>query len=166
MAHRIKVKLGEAEFEAEGAEDKVQAQYDQFLAALEQAKTKQPLKSTAARAGDVPTIDDARITSIFELRPDDMVILRFHPPDTVEASDAITLLLFGYLRLKNQENVLATQLLRAAKQCGLGIDRIDKAVDPYVPQYILRGGQRKGTTYRLTTRGIARAQEVAAAMPV
>ena len=91
MAHRIKVKLGDAEFEAEGAEDKVQSQYDQFLAALEQAKTKPPIKP-AARTGDLPAIDDARITSIFELRPDDLVVLRFQPPSTVEAPDVMTLL--------------------------------------------------------------------------
>jgi hypothetical protein len=161
--HRIKVKLGDAEFEAEGAEDKVQAQYDQFLAACTHVSpktgNKPPLgKQDAREAAD---LDDAMIAKAFELRSDGVVTLRRRPPDTMESADKIALLLYGYRRLKNEEHVLATQLLRAASLSGLGIERIDRAADAYMPTFIMRGGQKKGTNYLLTTQGIGKAAELA-----
>jgi hypothetical protein len=162
-SHRIKVKFGDAEFEAEGAEDKVQAQYDQFLAALERVGPR-PAPKTENRSQTPQSLDDASMARIFQLREDDLVVLKVHPPETMNEADRVTLLLYGCRRLKNQEHVLATQLLRAARLSGLGLDRIDRAVESYIPEFVMREGQRKGTTYNLTTRGMTKAQEVAAVL--
>jgi hypothetical protein len=162
MAHKIKVKLGDAEFEAEGTEDTVQAQYDQFLAVLEKSGGAAKPKTTARPASE----DDASLARIFDVRQDGTLSFRVHPPDTIDGSDALALLLLGYRRLGTKENVLSTQLQKSARQSGLGEQRIDQLAQPHIPRFILRGGQRKGTTYTLTTQGISRAWEVAAQMPV
>jgi hypothetical protein len=160
--HRIKIKLGDAEFEAEGAEDKVQAQYDQFLAALERAGTKLPQKPAApGLSGPQQPPDDAHLARLFELRNDGAISLRVRP-EGLDAADIVAILLYGYLKLKNEESVLATQLLKSSRVSGLGLDRIDRAAESYMPRYIMRGGQRKGTSYTLTTQGITKAEEVAA----
>jgi len=163
--HRIKLKIGDAEFEAEGAPDAVQAQYESFLAALAAVPTKSAKpKSLAERDAFVPDTeyDDALNNRVFELREDGLVVLRVQPTTDQREADALAMILYGYRRLKNEEHVLATQLLRAARQSGLGIDRVDRAIGAYPPRFVLRGGQRKGTTYTLTTQGAARAEEVIA----
>lgn len=165
MVHKIKVRLGDAEFEAEGAEDKVQAQYDQFLAALKHAET-QSGKPKAAAETKPPAENGDRLARIFELRQDGSIVFRVHPPESTEQADVLALLLLGYRRLAEKNNVLSTQLLRSARQSGLGDVRIDLMAQPHIPRFILRGGQRKGTTYTLTTQGETKAQEVAAQMPV
>lgn len=157
--HRIKIKLGDAEFEAEGAEDKVQAQYEQFLALLERVGTKPSAKSPASKSAS--TLDDSRIARLFELRPDGVVVLRLRP-EGLESADIVALLLYGYRKLKNEESVLATQVLKAARLSGLGIERVDRAAESYVPRFILPGGARKGTKYTLTMQGVTKAEEVAA----
>ena len=76
--HKIKVKLGDAEFEAEGAEETVQAQYDQFLTALE--RTAQPTKPKlqTPAAGTQPSTESAgQLARIFELRQDGLVVFQF-----------------------------------------------------------------------------------------
>ena len=163
MAHKIKVKIGDAEFEAEGAEERVQGQYDQFLAALHKAapSPKSPTKPALDDAGT-----DARLGRIFELKQDGSIVFRVHPPDTFDGSDQLALLLLGYRKLGGKDHVLSTQLLKSARNSGLGEVRIDQLAQPYIPRFILRGGQRKGTTYTLTTQGETKAQEVAMQMPV
>lgn len=169
MAHKIKVKLSDAEFEAEGAEDKVQAQYDQFLQALavQSANPSKPKeKAGGVSEGAGAPEDDARLSRIFDLGQDGLILFRAHPPDTVEAADKLALLLLGYRRLASKVHVLSTQLSRSARQSGLGDVSIDTTAKPYIPRFVLKGGQRKGTTYTLTTQGLTRAWEVAAQMPV
>jgi hypothetical protein len=163
--HRIKVKLGDAEFEAEGSQEAVQAQYDRFLEAValigaKPAKT--PPNSLREKHVFTPDaeFDDALMSRVFELRDDGLVVLRVQPTTDERDADALVMLLFGYRRLKNEQQVLATQLLKAARQSGLGIERVDRAIATYMPRFILRGGQRKGTTYTLTTQGAVRAEEV------
>jgi hypothetical protein len=164
MAHKIKVKLGDAEFEAEGAEDKVQAQYDQFLAALKHTEAQTVGKPKVQAEGQ--PVDDARLGRIFELRQDKSIVFRVHPPEAFDPADTLALLLLGYRRLAAKIHVLSTQLSRSARDSGLGEVRIDQLAQPFIPKFILRGGQRKGTTYTLTTQGETKAQEVAALMPV
>lgn len=165
MTHKIKAKIGDDIFEGEGAEESVRADYRDWLTRVDREKTNPIPKAVSQPPGDIE-IDDARLARIFELRQDDLVVFRIQPPKTLESADILTLLIFGYRKLKNQENILATQLLKAARQSGFTVDRIDRIAEPYIGQYILRGGQRKGATYTLTTQGILKAQEIAAQIPV
>jgi hypothetical protein len=165
MASRIKIKLGDAEFEAEGSEESIQAQYSQFLEALQRTAPKastatNSLKSDQNGAAPVGNVDESLLARLFDLRADGIVALRVLPKGADKEADALLLILYGYRRVKNEEQVLATQLLRAAEQSGVSIYRPAHALAAY-DQYVIRGGQRKGSSYSLNNQGILKAEEVA-----
>lgn len=157
MNHRIKMKLGDAEFEAEGTEESVKAQYESFLAALERRAAELPPALSA-----VPrSFDDSLMNRIFELRPDDLVTLKTLPKGKAKEADSLLLILYGYRKLRNEERVLATHLLRASAHSGVRIYRPAHALAQH-EDYLIRSGQKKGSTYALNNRGVAKAEEIAA----
>jgi hypothetical protein len=88
--------------------------------------------------------------------------LRLHPKGDNRDADALLLIIYGYFALKQQREVLSTQIGRSAAQTGLGIDRIDRVMAKNEP-FCMRGGERKGTYYSLNNQGINRAKELLAA---
>ena len=174
---RLKMKIGEAEFEADVPENEVQPMYYQFLSMLERrsqaavplsgAKPDQrPAVEVTVQAGSSvqslgETFDDALLARIFDLREDGAVTLKVLPTGPDTNADAMLLLLYGYQRLKNEEYVLATQLFRAAAQSGITLRR---SVNEYMrnSRFVIRGGQRKGSHYSLSSHGLAMAKEITA----
>lgn len=169
---RIKIKHGDSEFEADVPADKVQPMYDQFLATLEKRNPAAPSPFNAGGKNPdgkpkAPTqplegeADQQLLTRVFEARADGMVTLRVLPKGDTKEADAFLLLLYGFRRLKDEEDVLATHLLRAAELSGLSAYRPAHALAPHEP-FVIRGGQKKGSTYSLNNQGIIKAQEIAA----
>ena len=168
---KVRMKLGDAEFEAEVAADEVQAMYDQFLAAVRAGgSAKKPAEVADSthhkdNNGDTPppagSVDEALMARLFDQRQDGVVALRLLPKGTEKDADALLLLLLGYRRLKNEEDVLATQLLKAASYSGLRVDRLSRLMATH-ERYVITGGQRKGTTYTLNNQGVTKAEEIAA----
>jgi hypothetical protein len=164
--HRIRVKYGEAEFDAEGAEDTVKSQYKEFMEFLASAPK---LIATAAR--DQEEDDDEGDGAVVSKRQSDLlkrafrtegndVSLRVLPPgngDGNRDADALVVLLYGFLRLNSQQEVSAMALMAAARQSGLQRERLDRVVPA---DFVNRGGHRKGVRYSLNNRGIARAEEL------
>ena len=164
MAHRIKIKLGDAEFEAEGTEESVQSQYEMFLAAM-QSRSVAPTPSVAEiKQQDQtppPAFTDNLIARIFELRPDDVVALRALPKGQDKDADALLLLLYRLQEAK--ERGACASHTSAQSLVVFWHSRLSTGPCPCpVQQYIIRGGQKKGTTYALNNRGIAKAEEIAA----
>jgi|ERR1700688_1547806 len=163
MAHKIKIKLGNAEFEAEGAPETVQAQYDQFLAALERGGSKAdslPADKDKPKNTSVE-IDAALLERLFRVRQDGIVTLLKLPKGDNGAADAYLLILYGYRRLKQEEDVAATHLRQAAVHSGFG-DHWPAPELATHEQYVTSGGVKKGKTYGLNNRGLAKAEEIAA----
>jgi hypothetical protein len=175
---RLKLKIGEAEFEADVPENEVQPMYHQFLSMLErrgQAAVTPPTngpdphqkpEATVADGSSVHGLgaacDDTLLPHIFDLRQDGAVTLKVLPPAGPDTNaDAMLLLLYGYRRLKNENYVLATQLFRAAARSGITLRRPD---NEYMrnSRFVIRGGQRKGSHYSLSSRGLAMAKEITA----
>ena len=176
---RLKMKIGEAEFEADVPENEVQPMYYQFLSMLERrSQAAVPLSGAGAKPDQGPavevtvqagssvqslgeTFDDAFLARIFDLREDGAVTLKVLPTGPDTNADAMLLLLYGYQRLKNEEYVLATQLFRAAAQSGITLRR---SVNEYMrnSRFVIRGGQRKGSHYTLSSHGLAMAKEITA----
>jgi len=180
---RLKMKIGEAEFEADVPENKVQPMYAQFLLMVER-RNQSVARPTAMRAEahrqeaeiegtvcagasaepiPVETFDQALLARIFDLREDGAVTLKMLPNGPDKNADAILLLLYGYHRLKNEECVLATELFRAAEWSGISLRRPAKE---FVRngRFVRRGGQRKGSRYSLNSQGFTMAREIAARM--
>jgi hypothetical protein len=184
---RLKMRIGEAEFEADVPENKVQPMYYQFLSMLERrhqasgnpasyspvslsgtaAQTdRTPIVEVATRGGSPvepldQTSDRALLMRIFDLHEDGTVTLRMPPTGADANADALLLLLYGYYRLKNEEYVLATQLFRAAAQSGFALRR---SANEYArhSRFVVRGGHRKGSHYSLSSQGLAVVREITA----
>ena len=159
---RLKMKFGNAEFEAEVAEDKVQPMYDQFLSILGHEGRDTPSR---ARSDEPPrrTSDPGALARIFDLHDDGAVVLKVLPDGHDKEADAILLLLYGYRLLKNEECVMATQLFRAAEKSGISLRRPVKLCVQN-SRFVTRNGQRKGSNYALNSHGLAMAKEITARM--
>jgi hypothetical protein len=159
---RLKIKLGDSEFEAEGTPEDIQAQYAAFLEAIKNtgAKPKAPKEPAASPE----SLDDTALGRIFEAAPDStLVTLKILPKGENRDADAMLLLLYGYRMFRQEHTVLGTQLMKAAEQSGLPGFR-PSWVAPVHEVYLIRGGQKKGSTYGLNNQGLIKAKEIAAKM--
>ena len=151
------MKFGNAEFEAEVAEDKVQPMYDQFLSILGHAGR------TPKHAGSIEypgkTFDQRVLTRIFDLHEDGAVVLKLLPEGHDKEADALLLLLYGYHVLKSEECVMATHLFRAAEKSGISLRR-PVNLCARNGRFVIRNGQRKGSNYALNSQGLAMAKEI------
>lgn len=188
-AYKVHIKLGQAEFSAEGPEGTVKQQLADFL---ELAPRYAEQRNGAAghlnghangkatgKAGEViPPADDLSddpngevmlsptlAKRLFAENKDGMISLRVLPNGNSEdkVGDALFLLLFGHLALKSQSEVKASILLAAAKQSGVNLLRVDHSLDRY-DHLVTRGGIRRGSRYALTNPGIEYARSVAEKM--
>jgi hypothetical protein len=189
---RVKMKFGDAEFEADVPEDRIQPMYDRFIFTLERrgrAPQRPANGASKAFAGvsmlpadpsatgltsaltDVaePLVSPAEssdhklLRRLFDLRHDGVVTLRVLPRGAGRGAEALLLLLYGYRRLKHEEGVLATRLHRAAEQSGVSIRWPAYELATY-DRFISRIGRRKGSTYSLNDQGLAMAQEISSMM--
>ena len=159
--HKIRIKIGDAEFEAEGPTDLVTDQYKAFMNAVSTMAAKpEPPATTMNQSGESPDplaaeIDSESLSKIFHQKGD-VVSLSAMPSDK---SDALILLLYGYLQLANVDKVTGVTMMKAAKQSGVGIDRVDRVIDSR-SEYILTGGAKRGKRYSLNNKGIQYAQTI------
>lgn len=168
--HRIKVKLGDAEFDAEGSAEAVQAQYDAFLKLVEAARTK-PTTSVAI-VPQTPTpftpetpippaggaVRPATLDRVF--RKDDNLSLVALPSGDAREEDAMLALLYGYRVLLGVQHVTGTLLKKSALLSGVTVDRADRIMNGLIPNFVLAGGVKKAKRYQLNNRGTARAEAI------
>lgn len=169
IPHKIHVKLGDSEFMAEGSETTVKEQFDRFLDALSKftadPKTKQPpvldTSKSAQPPGEMKLLDQNLMDRVY--RQDDRVglSLRVRPSTATQIADAILLLLYGYVTIKGEHDVLAARLTKSMSQTGLTFDRVDRVMaSASYDGLITETGQRGGKRYGLNNAGLAKAQEL------
>ena len=174
--HKVTIKIGDAEFSAEGDKDAVAAQFDAFLAALARQPApaaaatpasptpKPPLAEEAGNGGNGGDGDHNPdlVKRAFKVTKD-IVSLNYLPKTAQKDSDSLLLLLYGYAVMKGQEQVLGTQLIRAARQSGVTLQRVDRALARH-ESLLLKGGARKGVKYGLNNQGMKAAKEMLTAL--
>jgi hypothetical protein len=165
---KIQVKLGDAEFNAEGPEAIVKAAFEEFLRARELAAQAPPSTPSAIPPTPEPNgrresepsipIDQGLLDRVFQ-KYDDIVSLRMLPssinPDW--QADSVILLLYGFWRLANVSEVPVTKLNQGLRRSGIGVIRVDGIVDVHKRLY-MKGGVRSGGHYTLNTQGKATAE--------
>ena len=180
--HKLSVKLGTAEFTAEGSEQTIKEQFGQFLAALQAAPPTPPpptppppktpeLPATEQKLADAipggngngngttPLMepDQATLDRVFHVGDKDHVSLRVLPRTPNADADALVLILYGFYKLAQRTDVFAPTLMACAKQSGIQIDRSDRVISVN-QQYINTAGARRGKRYSLNNRGQSFAQ--------
>jgi hypothetical protein len=172
--YRLKIKLGDCEFDAEGPHDVVQAQFQAFqdmVASLPQrqaAPPAEPLQPPApvAENGDLSKTErhqiDAAITKI--MRVDNRVVSLTVKPNSAE--DAVLLLLLGQRLLRNNESPTGSEIVDGAERTGgLDMGRSDRLFERIARNGdVIMIGERRGKRYRLTNTGISKARRIAATL--
>ena len=145
--YKLQVKIGNAEFNAEGPETSVKAQFDAFMEVLRQS-------GAAARGNESrsDSVTDSEVQRAFSSDDNGIVSLRVLPKTDRRDADALILLIWGFRQLQSLTDVSALDLAAAGRQSGLQIDRIDRVIAPN-GQYVSKGGAKRGTRYALNNPG-------------
>src|SRR5579864_205752 len=183
-AYKVQVKLGQAEFIAEGPESTVKEHLAAFLqiasthtidlqnhaghgnghsngndrAELGPAPATSLVSEISARpAGQDQWVDSANGAGVFTQDADGLISVCVLPKTDSREADTLLLILLGFLRLKEQIKVKASDLLQAVRQSGIfHLSRIDTVLDRH-PSLVKRGGIKRGSWYALTNPGITHA---------
>jgi hypothetical protein len=159
--YKLHVKLGDSEFNGEGSQDIVKADYASFLEAykLSQGTGSLAKLDPNSSAEQLKRLAEGLLEKAF-CRKDDIVSLRHLPPSdgSTRNADAAILLLYGFKKLAAVEDVPVTKLNEGLRASGLSIDRIDRFIGIH-SQLFRKGGQRSGGRYSLTNPGEAQAEK-------
>jgi hypothetical protein len=163
-SYRIKVKIGENEFEAEGSPEMVKAQFDAF---------KEMLTSIPVRNDTPKGRDSQQVTTAQELA-EDSELANFDKIFRVESRvisltalpgnvlDATLLTMFGQRHFRNNDSITGAEVKDGLEQSGFRVDRVDRHIDKLTTEgLVIKIGIGKGSRYRLTNQGMSRAQALA-----
>jgi hypothetical protein len=169
--YKLKIKIGTAEFEAEGPEETVKQQFEEFKKLLDHPHARAGAKTTsgngsseseapAAGAGGGDLAGLERLFADADRAGKKSVSLRFLPQGDDREATAILLLLLGHERLVGDQRMRVTALKEALEKSGLTLARVDRIADkPLRRGLLMKGGKAKGGTYTLSNTGRARAME-------
>jgi hypothetical protein len=163
------MKVGIHEFDAEGPADEVNARFEAWRALIQPSGSaapppRQPVGfEPVAPPGEF--LEELKVRSPYSTRVfgvddrRDLVTLRVHPiGDNIEA-DAVLALVYGYLEMRDVDEVPVTKLTQSMRMSGLRTDRIDRAAGPHTRNGLLiKNGTAKGGRYMLTNPGRQRAE--------
>lgn len=174
---KLRIKLNDNEFEAEGRRDVVCRQFDKFqnlLAGLavktSHAKSdddkylgaqvaKQESHSPAFRVDTQSDMSTALGQVVEHDQHAPFISCRFLPTGKARVADTVLILLLAFRQLRNQSQVPVLLLNRSLKQSGCSPTRLDRMLAEHMRnKLVLKSGKGKGGKYQLTTEGILRAQ--------
>jgi hypothetical protein len=161
MPLKLKTRVGEHEFEAEGPADVVQAQFAIFKEMCAAADFK-PKTATPAPAEPVQENLEKTPHQPIEkiMKAEGRVVSLTAKGETVE--EAVLLLLLGQKDLRNNQEVTGSEIMDGLKQSGYQLDRVDRITDKLSDAGdIITMGVHRGRRYRLTNQGLAKALNVA-----
>jgi hypothetical protein len=161
---RIKVKIGDNEFEAEGPVETVHAQFEVFKELL----SSRPIKSKDTIVGNmISTVENTRVNAEPPHIPIEKVLhaagrvvsLTALPASTV---DAALLIMLGHKDMRNHLSVTGQEIGDGLDQSGRPVPRVDRVMDKAIEDaHVLKTGIKRGTRYRLTNQGVLKALAVA-----
>jgi len=168
---RLKTKIGEHEFDAEGSPEYVREQFQAWQELVKLAATMPPTVRQQQNHSDqifetpIPVDQksdsnvDAELTKV--MRVDGRYISLTARPQNVH--DAVLTMLYGQKSLRNNDSVTGAELLEGlATTGGYGTPRLDRILDKLAADGdVMAFGERRGKKYRLTNTGIAKARALA-----
>jgi hypothetical protein len=170
-SYRLKIKIGEHEFEAEGSASVVERQFTAFTdliaklpAAAASKPTETPIEPSSGGAPPKPTPDMAeqwRTMMPKIVRVDERVISLTVRPTSVE--DAVLLLLLAQKILRENDAVTGGEIMEGLTATGgFSVARVDRLLEKAARDGdVIVIGERRAKRYRLTNSGNAKAREVA-----
>ena len=159
---KLKLKIGDHEFEAEGPVTIVQAQFEAFRELVQRlpARAEPPTQTNAApvAAPQAPAGADLDIGRI--MSQDGRLVSLTARGASVE--DEILLVLLGQKVLRNNDSVTGGEVIDGLRLTGRTVQRVDYYLDKMTTTGdVMTIGVRRARRYRLTNTGSTKAREVA-----
>ncbi|MEC4674464.1 MAG: hypothetical protein VST68_09765 [Nitrospirota bacterium] len=177
---KLRVKIADCEYEAEGSQESVCAQFEIFrnLCGTYPQKwntpdfTSQPEKGPSQNQGTPLPATQPLHPSQFSRNVLERLFIhdpltsrlscRVLPTGSTKLADTMLLLLLGNKEILRQQETSALALNLALTRSGGTVARLDRALATYLrDQWVLKSGKGKGGKYRLTKLGIQHAWEKA-----
>lgn len=159
-AYRLKVKIGDHEFEAEGPVDVVQAQFAAFKEMVANPSIQKPAEplSQPKQESTVNELPHLAIEKI--MKTDGRVVSLTAKAETVE--EAVLLILLGQKELRGNQEVTGSEMQDGLKQSGYILSRIDRIMDRHSTDgSVIVMGVHRGRRYRLSNQGLTKALNIA-----
>lgn len=168
--NRLKIRIGDHEFEAEGPVETVQAQFAAFTELvsslpIRQEKPQPPAGDSTSGSGENGggNTGAAPVNLDKVMRASGRVISL--TASAASVPDAALLLLLGQRIYRNNDSVTGAEILDGLRESGLPVGRADRILDPLASEgAVITVGAGRGRRYRLSNAGVARAQDIARAL--
>jgi hypothetical protein len=169
---KIKIKIGEHEFEAEGPSESVQRQFDAFkeiigtLSAKPLFTAPQNTNNGLQNQGHPSSFPHVHLEHIMH-GVGRIVSLTALPAST---EDAALLIMLGHKDMRNNHAVTGQEIGDGLAQSGRPVPRVDRIMEKAIENaYVLKSGVKRSTRYRLTNEGLKKAlgigQELVNSLP-
>ncbi len=177
---KLRIKVRDCELEAEGPQTFVHEQFEAFKQLLADMTQKSVLSELRDETDRVPSQElsspprfpheqalpkNSPAAALQKLLAwndrTQQVTCAVIPEGHLRTADTVLLLLWGYQELRGLSEISAMILNRGLKSAGFSQFRLDRIMTPYLKdRLVLRSGVGKGGRYRLTTRGVEKAQDL------
>jgi hypothetical protein len=159
-SYRIKVKIGDNEFEAEGSPEIVKEQFAAFKQMISEMPLRNdtPITPIVQQGSIIQQLAQESEPSSFDkmFRVQGRVISLTALPGNV--MDAVLLTLFGQRNFRNNDSITGAEIKDGLIQSGYRVERVDRFVDKLTSEgLVIKIGIGKASRYRLTNQGLARA---------
>ncbi len=163
-SYRIKVKIGDNEFEAEGSPEIVKAQFEAFKELITSIPVRNdtpvsvPIQQATPFQQLAPEQDQPNFEKMFRVQGR-VISLTALPANVMEA---VLLTLFGQRTFRNNDSITGAEIKDGLVQSGYRVERVDRFVDKLTSEgLVIKIGSGKASRYRLTNQGMARASTLA-----
>jgi hypothetical protein len=161
---RIKTKIADHEFEADGPVEIVQAQFEAFLKAVCAPPIQKPEAAKPHSTEAKENIDDPNRLPHIPIEKIVHVSGRVVSLTAIpkSATDAALLIMLGQKDLRDNVSVTGQEIGDGLAQSGREVPRVDRIMDQALKdQHVLKTGVKRGTRYRLTNIGLSRSLTIA-----
>lgn len=152
---KIKVKIGDHEFEAEGPVDVVNAQFESFKELIKPTTDSKDKTTFSPPSERLSTIDFDRI---FSLKNQRVVSLNDR---TKPISDAMLLILYGQKQCRSNEAATGGEIKNGLEASGYDGQEISRRLRELRHENLIAArGRYRAKRYHLTNEGLSRVQEM------
>lgn len=159
MDHKLKIKIGDHEFEAEGPADVVNSQFAAFKEMIGSIRTDPKQTSTSTKSENI--VEKSAVPAYDKIMRSDGRVVSL----TVRAAsiqDAILVLLLGQRHFRGSDSVTGAEILDGLEESGQPAQRIDGTMNKLADEgLVIIIGMHRSRRYRLSNAGMARGQEIA-----
>ncbi len=155
---RLKIKIGNHEFEAEGPAELVKEQFETFKQLISNVPPSAQFPQSSTSNGGADTDSKTLFDKISRVEGR-LVSLTIKPKTEGEAALVIMLAQRAY---RDNQTVTASEISDGLEQSGYRVGRLDRVMKPLADEgSVVQIGAKKGTRYRLTNQGVSKARATA-----